>query len=211
MGELGSVAVAGEEGETKTLPEVSLATAISVKRSALTLVAVAVMVIALDSATKEWATNALEGKDPIRLLGGALFFSFTRNSGAAWSMGSNYTFVFPFIALAVAAWIGWTARKLRSLPWAIALGLVLGGAMGNLADRVFRFPGGISGHVVDFISLFDAHGQRFPIFNIADMSLFFGVCLAILLEFTGRMRDGSRLTKGAAGDADATGDKADAR
>jgi signal peptidase II len=207
MGELGSVAVAGDEGETETLPGAVPATAISVKRAVLTLVAVAVVVIAVDAATKEWATNALEDKDPMRLLGGALYFSFTRNSGAAWSMGSNYTFIFPFIALAVAAWIGWTARRLRSLPWAVALGLVLGGALGNLVDRVFRFPGGISGHVVDFISLFDAHGQRFPIFNIADMSLFFGVCLAILLEFTGRMRDGTRVTK----TDGKTGEKADAQ
>ncbi|NUT31759.1 MAG: signal peptidase II [Hamadaea sp.] len=195
MSELGSVAVADDEGGTQTLPEAVPATAVSVRRAVVTLVAVAVGIIGLDLATKEWATNALERQEPIRLLGGALYFSFTRNSGAAWSLGSDYTFVFPFIAFGVAAWIFWTARKLRSLPWAIALGLVLGGALGNLVDRVFRFPGGISGHVVDFISLFDAYGQKFPIFNIADMSLFFGVVLAILLEFTGRMRDGTRLTK----------------
>jgi len=198
MSELGSVAVSDGEGETKTLPEAVPATAISGQRAVLTLLAVAVAIIGLDVATKEWATNTLEGADPVRLLGGALYFSFTRNSGAAWSMGSKYTFVFPFIALAVAAWIGWTARKLRSLPWAIALGLVLGGALGNLVDRVFRYPGGISGHVVDFVSLFGPYGEHFPIFNIADMSLCFGVGLAILLEFTGRLRDGTRLRKEAA-------------
>ncbi|MEV0272987.1 MAG: signal peptidase II [Hamadaea sp.] len=195
MSELGSVAVSDDEGETRPLPDAVPATAISVRRAVLTLIAVAVVIIGLDAATKEWATNTLEGADPVRLLGGLVYFSFTRNSGAAWSMGSNYTYVFPFIAFAVAAWIGWTARKLRSLPWAIALGLVLGGALGNLVDRVFRYPGGISGHVVDFISLFGPYGQRFPIFNIADMALSFGVCLAILLEFTGRQRDGSRLRR----------------
>ncbi|MCP2327958.1 signal peptidase II [Hamadaea flava] len=201
MSELGSVAVSDEDGETRPLPEAVPATAISVRRSVLTLVAVAVVIIGLDAATKEWATNTLEGADPMRLLGGLVYFSFTRNSGAAWSMGSNYTFVFPFIAFAVAAWIGWTARKLRSLPWAIALGLVLGGALGNLVDRVFRYPGGISGHVVDFISLFGPYGERFPIFNIADMALSFGVCLAILLEFTGRQRDGTRLRRESKDDA----------
>jgi signal peptidase II len=195
MSELGSVAVSEGDGEAKPLPEAVPATGISVKRAVLTLVAVAAVIIALDAGTKEWATNTLEGADPVRLLGGALYLSFTRNSGAAWSMGSNHTFVFPIIALAVAAWIGWTARKLRSLPWAIALGLVLGGALGNLVDRIFRYPGAFSGHVVDFISVFGPYGERFPIFNIADMSLCFGVGLAILLEFTGRLRDGTRVRR----------------
>jgi signal peptidase II len=192
MSELGSVAVAKDNGDA-TLPPA--AGAVSVRRAVRTLLAVAAGIILVDVATKEWATNALEGHDPTRLFGGALYLSFTRNGGAAWSIGSNYTFVFPIVALAVAIWIGWTARRLRSLPWAIALGMVLGGAMGNMIDRVFRSPGGISGHVVDFFSLFAPFGERFPIFNIADMALSFGVVLAILLEFSGRMRDGSRLPK----------------
>jgi signal peptidase II len=195
MGELGSVAVVTDDGEKETLPGAVSSTAVSVRRAVLTLAAVAAGVIALDVLTKEWATGALEGHEPMRLLGGALYFSFTRNSGAAWSLGSDYTFIFPIIAACVAVWIGWTARRLRSLPWAVAFGLVLGGALGNMVDRIFRTPGGISGHVVDFISLFDPYGQRFPIFNIADMALTCGVVLAVLLEFSGRMRDGTRMTK----------------
>jgi signal peptidase II len=191
MSELGSVAVAKDGGGAQPLPS----TAIGVRRAVLTLVAVAAGIIALDSATKEWATNSLEGHAPVRLLGGLVYLSFTRNSGAAWSIGSDYTFIFPIFAIGVAIWIFWTARKLRSLPWAIALGLVLGGAMGNLVDRLLRSPGGISGHVVDFLSLFGPYGQRFPIFNVADMALTFGVALAIVLEFTGRMRDGSRVPR----------------
>jgi signal peptidase II len=81
---------------------------------------------------------------------------------------------------------------LRSVPWAIALGLVLGGALGNLADRLFRAPGPFQGHVVDMISLFAPYGRGFAIFNIADSCLTIGVALAVLLELTGRQRDGSR-------------------
>jgi signal peptidase II len=78
------------------------------------------------------------------------------------------------------------------VPWALALGLVLGGALGNLGDRLFRAPGPFLGHVVDMISMFAPYGQRFAVFNVADSCLTVGVCLAVLLELTGRQRDGSR-------------------
>ena len=91
------------------------------------------------------------------------------------------------------AWIGWMALRLRSLPWAVSLGLVLGGALGNLVDRLFRAPGPFVGHVVDMVSLFDDHGGYWPVFNLADSSLVVGVALAVLLELTGRRRDGTRL------------------
>jgi signal peptidase II len=74
----------------------------------------------------------------------------------------------------------------------LALGLVLGGALGNVADRLFRAPGPLVGHVVDFVSLFDDSGQVWPVFNLADSALCVGVVLAVLLELTGRRRDGSR-------------------
>lgn len=134
------------------------------------------------------------------MLGGAIYLVLTRNSGAAFSFGRGYTFVFAVVALAVAAWIAWIARRLRSMPWAVALGLVLGGALGNLIDRVLRAPGPFVGHVVDFISVFDEHGQAFPVFNGADSALVCGVALAMLLELTGRRRDGSRVSGGRTGD-----------
>jgi signal peptidase II len=108
-------------------------------------------------------------------------------------MFRDATFIFPLIALAVTGWILWMSRTLRSVPWAIGLGLVLGGALGNLMDRLFRAPSPFHGHVVDFFSLFDPHGQAFPIFNVADMALTFGVCLLVLLELLGRQRDGTQL------------------
>jgi signal peptidase II len=84
-------------------------------------------------------------------------------------------------------------RTVRSTPWAVALGIVLGGVVGNLGDRLFRAPGPLMGHVVDMVSVFDEHGRVFPVFNVADSALTIGVALIILLELTGRQRDGTRL------------------
>lgn len=163
------------------------------RRRALTLLgAVAAFALALDLLTKQLVVAHLREGDPVKLLGGAIYLSVIRNAGAAFSMGTHYTFVFPVITVVVIGWIGWMAAKLRSLPWAVALGLVLGGALGNLIDRLFRAPGPLQGHVVDFISLLAPYGRYFAVFNIADSALTCGVVLAVLLELTGRRRDGSR-------------------
>ncbi len=165
-------------------------------RAALTVLAVtAVLAVVVDQVTKELSTQHLTEGEPVRILGGLVYLSLLRNSGAAFSLGSDYTFVFPVITLIVVCWIGWMARKLRSVPWAVALGLVLGGALGNLGDGLFRAPGVFHGHVVDMISVFGPYGEKFAVFNIADSCLSVGVALAILLELTGRQRDGSRLGK----------------
>jgi signal peptidase II len=137
----------------------------------------------------------LADREPVELLGGLLYLVHVRNSGAAFSLGQGYTFVFPLVTLVVVGWIGWMARKLASTAWALALGLVLGGALGNFGDRVFRAPGPFVGHVVDMFSVFDDAGQVFPVFNIADAALTIGVSVAIVLEFTGRRRDGTRIAK----------------
>jgi signal peptidase II len=162
-------------------------------------------VLLADAATKHVALAALEDRGPVRLLGGAVYLSLTRNSGAAFSLGSDHTWVFPIITAVVVTWIAWMAVRLRSLPWAVALGLVLGGALGNLADRVFRAPGLFVGHVVDMVSVFGPHGEYFPVFNLADSSLVCGVCLAVLLELTGRQRDGSRVPGPRSGGGESTG------
>ncbi|HKD98989.1 MAG TPA: signal peptidase II [Micromonosporaceae bacterium] len=154
---------------------------------------VAVLAVVLDIVTKQLAVSNLREGDPVRILGGAVYLLLTRNSGAAWSMGTGVTWVFPLIAIVVVAWITWMALRLRSLAWAVSLGLVLGGALGNLVDRLFRAPGPFRGEVVDFISVFSDAGQRFPIFNAADSCLCIGVALAVILELTGRRRDGLRV------------------
>jgi signal peptidase II len=163
------------------------------RTAVLWLGGIAAFALALDAVTKEIATKLLDPDEPVKLIGGALYLSLTRNAGAAFSLFRDFTMIFPIIAIGVAIWIGFMARTLRSVPWAVALGLILGGAMGNLTDRIFRAPGPFKGHVVDFFSLFDPHGQVFPIFNVADMALTFGVILAVLLEVLGRQRDGTRL------------------
>ncbi|MGX7675248.1 signal peptidase II [Plantactinospora sp. DSM 117369] len=164
------------------------------RRVAVTvLLATAVLAWLADLGTKHLALAALTDRDPVRLLGGAVYLTLTRNSGAAFSLASDHTWVFPLVTAGVIGWIGWMAARLRSLPWAISLGLVLGGALGNLTDRIFRAPGPFVGHVVDMVSLFDPYGQVWPIFNLADSALVSGVVLAVLLELGGRQRDGTRL------------------
>lgn len=158
------------------------------------LAGIAVVILALDQVTKHLAVVQLADREPVRLLGGAVYLVLTRNSGAAFSLGRDYTFIFPVVTVVVVVWIGWMARQLRSVPWAVSLGLVLGGAVGNLIDRLLRDPGPFVGHVVDFVSVFDGYGRVFPVFNVADSALVCGVSLAILLELTGRRRDGTRVT-----------------
>ncbi|MEU5721746.1 MULTISPECIES: signal peptidase II [unclassified Micromonospora] len=178
---------------------------VSRRRAIGILLGVALFALLADLATKQLALSELTGRGPVSLLGGAVYLTLTRNSGAAWSIGSDHTWVFPLITIGVIAWIGWMALRLRSLPWAVSLGLVLGGALGNLTDRIFRAPGHFVGHVVDMISLFDPYGQVWPVFNLADSSLVCGVILAVLLELTGRQRDGSRAGARSAQPADAAG------
>ncbi|WP_407952063.1 signal peptidase II [Plantactinospora sonchi] len=175
------------------------------------LVGTAVLAWLADLGTKHLALATLSDREPLRLLDGAVYLTLTRNSGAAFSLASDHTWVFPLVTAVVIGWIGWLAGRLRSLPWAIALGLVLGGAIGNLTDRIFRAPGTFVGHVVDMVSLFDPYGQVWPIFNLADSALVTGVCLAVLLELTGRQRDGTRIRSRRAEPAVDAGTDADGR
>jgi signal peptidase II len=160
---------------------------------------VALTVLALDVVTKLIVVRTLSGHAPIRLLDGFLTLLLLRNSGAAFSIGASMTIVFTAIAAAVIVYILRAARKLRSLPWAITLGLLLGGATGNLADRIFRSPGLFRGDVVDWIEL-----PHWPVFNLADSAIVCGGVLAVLLALRGVRLDGSR--EGA--DDQAAGDQA---
>lgn len=184
----------------------------SVRRAVTVLAVTALLALVVDQVVKNLSVQHLDPSDPLRILGGAVYLSLVRNSGAAFSLGSDYTFVFPIITMLVIGWIAWMARRLRSLPWAVALGLVLGGALGNLGDRLFRAPGPFQGHVVDMFSLFAPYGERFAVFNVADSCLSVGVFLAVLLELTGRQRDGRRAVKTADGrPGDGVGPSTDAR
>ena len=149
--------------------------------------------MAIDLVIKEWTTSTIANGEPVKLLGGLIYVIHARNGGAAFSMLEDYTWIFPIIAFGVIGALFAMIRKTVSTPWALALGLVLGGAAGNLIDRLFRAPGPFRGHVVDMFSFLDDHAGHFPVFNIADAALTVGVSLAILLEFTGRRRDGTRM------------------
>jgi signal peptidase II len=153
------------------------------------LVAVALLVFALDIISKIIVVAQLTDRPPVRLLDGLLTLRVTRNSGAAFSIGTGMTVVFTLIAAGVVVAILRTARRLRSLPWAISLGLLLGGATGNLVDRLLRAPAPLRGHVVDWIEL-----PHWPVFNIADSAIVCGGVLAVLLAARGLQLDGTRVT-----------------
>nr|WP_255658697.1 signal peptidase II [Actinoplanes sp. L3-i22] len=170
---------------------------------------IALVAVVTDQVIKQLSVANLDPNQPVRILGGLIYLSLAHNSGAAFSLGSNYTFIFPLITVVVIGWIGWMALSLRSVPWAVSLGLVLGGAIGNLGDRLFRAPGFLHGQVVDMISAFAPGGEKFAIFNVADSCLTIGVLLAVLLELTGRKRDGSRSSRGADTSAGSLGRRPD--
>lgn len=154
--------------------------------------------LVVDIITKVVVVAHLRPGDPVRLLGGAVYLSLTRNQGAAFNIGgTGYTAILAAVAVVVIIVIVRFARRLRSWQWAVALGLVVGGAGGNLTDRLFRAPGPLRGGVVDFISVFSPDGHPWPIFNVADSCLVVGVIIAVLLELTGRRMDGTRAGRGA--------------
>jgi signal peptidase II len=150
------------------------------------LFAVAVFVLAADIISKIIVVAKLSYRPPVRLLHGFLTLDYTRNAGAAFSIGTGATYVFGIVAIAVILVILRTARRLFSTPWAIVLGLLLGGATGNLIDRLLRSPGVLRGHVVDWIQL-----PHFAVFNLADSAISVGGVLAVLLALTGRQLDGT--------------------
>ncbi|MBX7548791.1 signal peptidase II [Streptomyces sp. NPDC004232] len=150
------------------------------------LFAVAAFAYALDLISKTLVVAKLEGHEPIKLVGDLLELHAIRNPGAAFGFGGAFTVIFTVIAAAVIAVIIRLARKLYSFPWAVALGLLLGGALGNLTDRIFRAPGIFEGQVVDFIA-----PKGFAVFNLADSAIVCGGILIVLLSFRGLDPDGS--------------------
>jgi len=150
------------------------------------LLAVAAVVYALDVVTKLLVVAKLTPGQPVHVLGTFLQFDYTRNSGAAFSIGWGYTAIFSLIAIGVVLVIVRLARRLYSAPWAFALGLLLGGAIGNLTDRIVRAPGPFRGWVVDFIQF-----PHFAIFNLADSAITCGGVLMVLLAFRGLHPDGT--------------------
>jgi lipoprotein signal peptidase len=159
------------------------------------LVAVAALVYAADVISKVIVVATLRENAPVRVIGSLLQLDYLRNPGAAFSLGADgYTVVFTLIAAAVIVAILRMARTLASRPWAVALGLLLGGALGNLTDRIARSPGPLRGWVVDWIQL-----PHWPVFNLADSAICCGGALMVLLTVMGLHPDGQsdRRSRGA--------------
>lgn len=148
--------------------------------------------LAVDVASKLAVVATIPLHHDIRVLGGLVYLTQYRNTGAAFSFAEGATVLFSLVAVAVAVVIVRTARRLYSTGWAITLGLVLGGAVGNLLDRIFRDPGFLKGGVVDFISVFAPDARAFPVFNLADSAIVCGGILGALLALRGIEFDGSR-------------------
>ena len=144
------------------------------------LLLTALVIILIDVATKIWAVSKLENQPEISVLGEFLKFSFVRNPGAAFSIGTGITWVFTLIAIAVSIAILWISKSVMNRAWAIALGGLLGGAVGNLIDRIFRSPEPFQGHVVDFISV-----PNYPMFNISDSAVVISAIAMVILSFRG--------------------------
>jgi signal peptidase II len=156
-------------------------------RALMIMFAVATIVVAADAVSKALVLGRLHEHQPVPLLHGLITLDLTFNAGAAFGLGTSYTAVIALIVCGVIVYIIRTARRLRSMAWTIGLGLLLGGAIGNLADRLFRAPGPLRGQVVDWINL-----PHFPwTFNLADASITCAAVIIAILAIRGVRIDGT--------------------
>ena len=147
---------------------------------------------AVDQLTKWLAVDRLTGVADKELLGDLLVLHLTRNAGAAFSTGTGYTALFSVLAIFAVCVVLWLSRRVRSLLWAAAFGLLLAGILGNLTDRIFRAPGVLRGHVVDFLML-----PNWPVFNVADVCINVAAALILIQAFRAVRLDGTRTEKDA--------------
>jgi len=150
-------------------------TALTVRRWR-TLFSVAWFVWILDLATKIWAVSTLSNRPDIKVLGSFFQLTLVRNSGAAFSFATSATIFLTLFGMGVLGAIIYFAPRITSQGWAIVLGLVMGGIIGNLIDRIFREPGILRGHVIDWMQL-----PHWPIFNIADSAIVIAALIAVVL------------------------------
>ncbi|MFE5701022.1 MULTISPECIES: signal peptidase II [Rhodococcus] len=153
----------------------------------LLLFAIAGTILATDLLTKILAVANIEPGRPVWLIGDLVSLRLVRNPGAAFSMATGMTWLLTLVAVGVVIGVVRIGRTLRSPWWALGLGLVLGGALGNLVDRFFRAPGVMQGHVVDFVSV-----GWWPVFNVADSAIVCGAILLVVLTLVGLEPDGTR-------------------
>ncbi|MCS3428579.1 signal peptidase II [Leucobacter aridicollis] len=172
----------------------------------LLLVAVAATVLISDQIVKNWVVATLPEGETVPVLGGFLQWHFVRNPGAAFSIASGQTWIFTILSAIVVGVIIWQIRRLRSVPWALFLGLLLGGVLGNLTDRLTREPGFPEGHVIDFIL---TPWMMPAIYNIADIGIVSGMILFVLITIFGLSIEGGREKRGAETEGEAEAEAAD--
>ncbi len=149
--------------------------------------AIAALAYAVDLVSKVVAVDTLTGRPPVEIVGEYFSLYLARNPGAAFSTGTAYTEVLTGIAVVAAAVVILVARRLGSTGWAVGLGLLLGGVLGNLTDRLFRSPGPLRGHVVDIFMF-----PNFPVFNVADICINLAAATIIVQAVRGVRVDGLR-------------------
>ena len=138
-----------------------------------------------DFVTKSWALQSLSA-EPRKILGSILQFTLVFNSGAAFSLATGFTILFSLLALAVVIAVIYFAPKITSTGWQFTIGLLLGGVLGNLTDRIFREPSFLSGYVIDWIQI-----PHWPVFNLADSA----ICIAAAIAFVLSVRDIPPITR----------------
>ncbi|WP_300388416.1 signal peptidase II [uncultured Nocardioides sp.] len=156
-------------------------------RARWVLALVALTLYAVDIVTKVLAVRHLDGRPDVPLVGDLLVLHLTRNPGAAFSTGTEYTVVLSCLAAVAVCVVLYLSLRVRSVLWAVGLGLLLAGVSGNLTDRVLREPGPMRGHVIDFLML-----PNWPVFNIADICINAAAGVILLQAFRGVRLDGTR-------------------
>ncbi len=139
-----------------------------------------------DFATKTWALTSLSSSEPRKIIGSFLQLTLVHNPGAAFSFAKGFTLVFSLLALAVVVAVVYFAPKITSGGWQLCIGLLLGGVLGNLTDRIFREPSFLNGHVIDWIQI-----PSWPVFNLADSA----ICVAAFIAFVLSLRNVPPITR----------------
>ncbi|MFD3399171.1 signal peptidase II [Kribbella sp. NPDC058693] len=148
---------------------------------------VGLLILLLDQITKALALAHLTPGEPVNVIGSLLKFNLIRNPGAAFSLGTGYTPYISAVQITVAIGVVYLSRRLGSAGWAVAFGLLFGGAVGNIIDRIFREPSAFHGHVVDFLQT-----PHWAIFNVADMAVTSAAILLVIQTLRGVKLDGTR-------------------
>jgi signal peptidase II len=170
------------------------------RRLLLLFAGIALVAYAADVVTKVVVVHLLSDRPPVDVVGDLVRLTLARNPGAAFSTGTSYTAVLSCIAIVAALAVLWYARRLGSRGWAVGLGFLLAGVLGNLTDRVFREPGFLQGHVVDFIMF-----PHFPVFNVADICINIAAAVIIVQALRGIRIDGTRHPKEDGTESEASG------